>query len=54
MDSLYREKNSLLIEPLGARKKEKSRISDCSSLLCSLPEYYHIHYTYPHSCLKSL
>ena len=29
-------------------------ISDCSSLLYSLREYYHIHYTYPHNYLKSL
>lgn len=51
---ISRKKNPWLIKPSEARKNENSRTSDCSSLLYSLPEYYHIHYTYPQSCLKSL
>lgn len=51
---ISRKKNPWLIKPSEARKNENGRTSDCSSLLYSLPEYYHIHYTYPQSYLKSL
>lgn len=51
---ISRKKNPWLIKPSEARKNENGRTSDCSSLLYSLPEYYHIHYTHPHSYLKSL